>query len=342
MEKQRIEFIDLAKGICIILVVMGHCEIHPNGIAIENMQMPVFFLLSGIFFKSYGSFCKLLTNKVNKLIIPFIGFFIVGVCQTLTTSIISNFAHNKPLFDSIFSNDDLAGGIITRGMFTNYPIWFLLSLFCCTIVFYLIYSITKRWFLQALLSIAFGVLGCYLSVADIYLPFYLGTAFTAMPFFYLGFALKTTPILQANKYDKIANVISIVLLVTYYVAVCNISLTFSYFKNAIDGVNMTLHYIITSVAIIAFLQLCKQIRHIPYISYIGKNTITVLCTHMVFIFVIKYIIYRIGLRNLHETYGLYFEIPLVLVTMALCTAAIPFCKRYLPYLVGQKDLIKSR
>lgn len=340
MEKQRIEFIDLAKGICIILVVMGHCGIDPNGIGIGNMQMPLFFLLSGIFFKSYGSFCKLLTNKVNRLIIPCIGFFIVGECKTLLATVASNIAHHNGVFYSVFRDISFTDGLITHGIFT--PIWFLLALFWCTVVFYFIYSVTKRWYLQVLLSLAFGVIGCYLSIEDIYFPFYIGPAFTAMPFFCLGFIIKPTPILQSNRYDKIATTISIALIISYFAIVCNTPLVVSYFKNYIDDVNMALHYIITSVAIIAFLQLCKQIKYLPYISYIGKNTITVLSTHMLLMSIIVSTLNIFGYANLRAAYGYYYSVPYFISVMALSTAAIPFCKRYLPYLVGQKDLIKSR
>lgn len=61
--EKRIEYIDLMKGICIILVVMNHCGamrgLRPE-LSIINVlfagSMPLYFLLSGLFFKRYGSF----------------------------------------------------------------------------------------------------------------------------------------------------------------------------------------------------------------------------------------------------------------------------------------------
>lgn len=57
---KRIEFIDLAKGICILLVVMIHTGVNEFVPGIYAAKVPMFFVLSGLFFsKSYdrGGIC---------------------------------------------------------------------------------------------------------------------------------------------------------------------------------------------------------------------------------------------------------------------------------------------
>lgn len=54
MATQRIDFIDLAKGVCIFLVVIGHCGVPINIPGFEIVRMPLYFILSGLFFKDYG------------------------------------------------------------------------------------------------------------------------------------------------------------------------------------------------------------------------------------------------------------------------------------------------
>ena len=50
-DKKRIEYIDLAKGVCILLVVFAH--IHPDltryswGVFFDSFRMPLYFFLSG-------------------------------------------------------------------------------------------------------------------------------------------------------------------------------------------------------------------------------------------------------------------------------------------------------
>ena len=84
MEKQRIVWIDKAKGICIILVVLHHSLIHTHAdfllsnTNVENFlsafRMPLYFALSGIFFKTYSSFSIFVIRKINKLIVPFVNY----------------------------------------------------------------------------------------------------------------------------------------------------------------------------------------------------------------------------------------------------------------------------
>ena len=60
--KERIEYIDLAKGICILLVVLDHIAgyryfsdgNYPMNDIFEQTRMPLYFILSGLFFKDYG------------------------------------------------------------------------------------------------------------------------------------------------------------------------------------------------------------------------------------------------------------------------------------------------
>lgn len=61
--KPRIEFIDLAKGVCILFVVLGHCSVGTDGYIPGALRMPLYFILSGLFFKDYGGFSYLFEKK---------------------------------------------------------------------------------------------------------------------------------------------------------------------------------------------------------------------------------------------------------------------------------------
>jgi fucose 4-O-acetylase-like acetyltransferase len=76
---KRIDFVDLTKGICIILVVMAHIDgafaKFDESSMISCFRMPLYFFISGIFFKSYEGFAGFLIRKINKLLIPFTFFY---------------------------------------------------------------------------------------------------------------------------------------------------------------------------------------------------------------------------------------------------------------------------
>ena len=66
--KQRIEWIDTAKCICIILVILGHVfQFFGTSNLINDIfstfRMPLYFILSGLFFKQYGG---AISNKKNQ------------------------------------------------------------------------------------------------------------------------------------------------------------------------------------------------------------------------------------------------------------------------------------
>lgn len=76
--KKRIEFIDLAKGICILLIIVGHSGVEVDYPGLSAMRTPLYLTLSGLFFKDYGGFTNLLIRKTNKILIPFLFFYIAS------------------------------------------------------------------------------------------------------------------------------------------------------------------------------------------------------------------------------------------------------------------------
>lgn len=56
-QSRRIDFVDLTKGVCIILVVIAHVggafeQLDTNSM-LSCFRMPLYFFISGVFFKSY-------------------------------------------------------------------------------------------------------------------------------------------------------------------------------------------------------------------------------------------------------------------------------------------------
>lgn len=92
--KERIEYYDNARGILILLVVLGHIlikanpgwSIKPYSLAcswINSFHMPAFFLLSGMLFdcdrwrtSSWGAF---LIKRLQTLVVPYLFFEIIGM-----------------------------------------------------------------------------------------------------------------------------------------------------------------------------------------------------------------------------------------------------------------------
>jgi len=78
---KRVEYIDIAKGIGNIFVVMGHNDfalISPFAHKlIYSFHMPMFFFMSGMFFKPDTPFWTFLWNRYNRVLKPFLSILLL-------------------------------------------------------------------------------------------------------------------------------------------------------------------------------------------------------------------------------------------------------------------------
>ncbi len=154
MEKERLEFIDIAKGLGIFCVVSGHL-MGEGGITfvgsmklrelIYSFHMPLFFLISGILLRnslgeesySTGFVIRRVKKAVQTLLIPYFLWSIIYY-------IVSDKNGNQNLVDWI-------PYVITfRGVA---PLWFLAALFLSELTVFLILFITKRHWEQIIILV---------------------------------------------------------------------------------------------------------------------------------------------------------------------------------------------
>ncbi len=192
--KRRIEWIDLAKGFCILLVMFWHTkELYSNrGFTDRShflymgtyFRMPLYFFLSGLFFKKYSGYVDFLLRKTNKLFVPYLPFALLGIAYTLLW----------PL--KVPAHSDW------QRLYPFVPIWFLLCLFLMNNLFYLIKTITKsNDTLTYVIVCALGVMGYYSGENLIHI-LHLHTVLTAMPFFVAGYAVRNNTHFLTTKARK--------------------------------------------------------------------------------------------------------------------------------------------
>ncbi len=322
--KKRIEFIDLAKGVCIILVVVAHCGVAINIPGWEIVRMPLYFILSGLFFKDYGGWGRFVIQKTNKILIPFFFFYLLG---NIAYYLIKTFAPNLLITGSRGICD-----IFDNRQFFNGPIWFLLCLFWCNVLFCTIQRYIKKDSFRLLLIVVFGGMGWYLgNVVHIFLPLFIDVAFTALPFFAFGYYLKHTSILYPNKFDKSHLVFAISF---WLIAFCLTKLTdfrLSLHYNILEG---WATYLISFTSVMSILFLCKVVKRVPFVSYVGRYSIILLCTHHLIYRPVKVVFSGIIMNTT------WLHVSVAVVTLLLAAALIPVCIRYIPLFTAQKDLIQ--
>ena len=324
--QSRIEYIDLAKGICILLVVYFHVSLHynissPFDTVIRSFRMPLYFILSGLFFKKYEGFVGFLRRKVNKLLIPFLFFYLISV---IMMTLLSN-----------HSFWDLLGYFIYKEEFDNIPIWFLLCLFEVNIIFYILYllsNIAKTPIpILFVLSFLSGFLGLWLSKKSINLYGFIDSALTAMPFFFFGWFIG-----QKTDYLRkpISKYVGVVIIVLSFLFLYFFAAHVDYKSNTFSDKAFYTAYPCGIIGTLLVLTFSKMVKYVPLVSYWGRYSIIILCTHM--------IVYQ-ALGRLLDIVGISGSIGFIcdfIGTMLLELLIIPFCIRYLPHVTAQKSVIR--
>lgn len=348
-KKKRIDFIDTAKGLCIMLVVFSHVNTYFKldyelYTALASFRMPLYFVLSGLFFKTYvqetpqklfgGVFIR---KKVNNLLIPFFFFYIIF--SVAIPNMLAMIGYDglrqgdklgwKSLFNFIFENK-----------FSNSPIWFLLCLFFLNIYFYFIHQYADRYTEKrkiALLitsSVLFGVCGYMLGLRNVEVWMFMDCALTAMPFFCFGYILnRYTDILQPCRWDKYLPLAVIVFALFVYFFAQPVS----FVDNRFNKHTFFALYSCGMVGTLMVLFFSKWIHHIPLVSYWGKYSIIVLCLHNPVIQVYVNIMRKIGFSDGWSSLWVAFAL-----TMLTFLAIIPFMKKYFPYVTAQKPLLSVK
>lgn len=331
---QRIEFIDLAKGICISLVVLLHVfgELSGGFIQLMNLfRMPLYFVLSGLFFKTYDGMLPFIKKKTNKLLIPFFMTFFLIVLPT--TLLLNEFEGKTTTLLNLFF-----GGTGKFNLGIDGAIWFLLCLFVVNIYFYLIFLVTKSHvFAISVLSVILGLSGYTMSQYGFHLPMWMDSALTAMPFFLFGYLLRCySDVLYGSfsKQDVIYAIVSFVVLFSVYLYDKWLGESTIVYGENIFNISFLSLYIGGAFGTYFILMVAKFFGHLSILSYIGRYSIVVLITHLLYLFAIRNILYHFGVSQDE----ICLNILVFIIIMILSIPTIFFCVKYLPIWFAQKDI----
>ena len=199
-ENRRSLALDIAKGIGILLVALGHCPQvwTPVKQWIYSFHVPLFFLLSGMVWdrashEESGFFnYAFLRKKALRLLVP---GFLWGIAYMVARAVVSRSFKPESLGWLLYNTES---SISKAGSLT--PLWFLSCMFVTACLFELLqgFFCKKRlsnWILFGL-SLVFGALGLFLPVLDLGYPWNVDIAM-------LGLALMIWGYLARQSMDKL-------------------------------------------------------------------------------------------------------------------------------------------
>lgn len=179
MNKKRLDWIDMAKGFGILMVMLGHINWGIPNKLVYSCHLPLFFFLSGYVFSRKDSFKTFGKQKVKTILLP---HFLLAI----------PLLYFIPMYETSYSFKQLPE-IILRFILQirMSTLWYLGCLFVVSFFFYWILSKAKktltRWITIGILAVI-GLL--YARFHGPWLPWNIDTALTALPFFGLGYEFK--------------------------------------------------------------------------------------------------------------------------------------------------------
>lgn len=283
---KRIDYVDIAKGIGIVLVVMGHNDfalISPFAHKlIYSFHMPMFFFMSGMFFKPDLPFWKYARHRFDRVLKPFLFMIVFIFFTSISFSIVGIPEASRRLAKALYGNGHYLDWV---------QLWFLPHLFVVSLFAYFFYKVFYRkelfhlrWVILSLVYIA-GVLGITLfwpfepnilgrEFTVFGLPFSLDLVFVSGFFFILGYEMH-----KIRRDSILGN------LFTLLISGATLLFLVWYFPETIDFntrlfESLPVNTLEAFLGILFILALSKQMERVDWLSslfrYIGQASLVIL------------------------------------------------------------------
>ena len=338
--KQRLNYIDDAKALAILLMIIGHSATYkPVDVLIYGFHIPLFFIVSGLFFNPNRSLSENISKGIKQLIVPYFCFEIIN----LLICWISPYLHPE-LYNGISGWGILKAALlgiliaqdrVTSVSFLPYgPLWFLVALFWVKVMMSVMGKLFKNRYLLFCVSSALGIVMYFmLSKEFIHIKtfgvsiFSFKSACMGLPFYAVGYLLKGFDFSKI----KFRPLITLLLLTIYVI---------SAFYNGICGIDernygryMVLFYLNAVIGTIAVILFFSQVKMPEYVHDVGRNTLLILGLSGFPILAYKVIEMYVFGQSLISHFYVY--VPLSILSIVVIMPLRGFFNKYLPFVLGK-------
>lgn len=308
----RLAFIDVAKSICIFLMVVGHYfpQNHLLLTYIYSFHMPALFIISGYLYRPHSWYKTIISFFTPILFFSLVNLFVMIVLGEVAIGT------NQPIqmFFRIFQYRFGLG----EGLFCG--IWFLWTLIGLRLLYgdiHYLRLLRKIYIPIAIVCVIYMTFEKYLINIDIiFRGYFIGRMIPSMVFFCFGLYLR-----EKNWQPKL-NIKSVIILVFLAFLLPLINQKCGIYENEYGHsyIIFSLNAILSSILLLTISDIIPPSR---FIENISKGTLVVLGTHIPILHV---------LNNLLPDWCS-FTFPFI--TMIICYYIIVLCERYCPILMGK-------
>jgi len=318
-----------------MLIVMYHIDheffnyLAPNlNNALQAFRLPMYYFLSGIFFKLYEGFADFTRRKVNNILVPFVFFVVLAFAYRCLEAALRLAIGAQPIDVSPMQ---LVEPFYLRHWEFSGPLWFLLSLFWVNILFYLMQRFIKPLWGIVAATILLSCVGYWLAINKIELPLMMDTSLVAIPYFVLGWAMKgvkplpSTPACNMGRVALLCIVAVPIYLMSEFLNLHHQILP-DYWKV----------YVLPFCAIVALYVACSALPRVPILCTYGRYSLIILGTHPLLFLPLRMVcILRLGMEP-----GIQLTLVVFVLTMLLEWPVIWLLKTYAPRFTAQQQLFK--
>lgn len=285
---KRIEYIDVAKGIGMILIVFGHAlKEGPIYQVIYSFHIPLFFFLSGMTYRRKNAM-EFWKNKFVRLYVPYIVFSIISIglfsiAGKLVADRLGISLMDGSILDNVFGM--LYGNSRTGFMKWNVPLWFI----PCLLSVYALANLTESFvnnirggkrYHMLLVSLICGYLFST-AFLKLKLPFAFEAAFYLLFYFELGVMVRKwrqDGSLELHQRPFYVRIIAVFLCIAFVIGISLIN-GFAQVRTLQFGKSYLLYLITAVLGIAATLILSSMLEKSKVLAYIGVNSLPVLLLH---------------------------------------------------------------
>lgn len=315
MSKERISWVDTAKGICMIFVMISHAYPPASWIRLFTpFFLPCFFFLSGYTFKSGDDFRGFFVRKVKGLVVPMVMFSLVNGAVGVAFK-------GKPFTDRLL-------GIVLQQARGYESLWFFPCLFVCELIFYWVVKMFKS---VRNIFIASGVIACvgyvYIAVIGYALPWQFELGCINVLFLCFGYVFKQHEKDIQNLYSR---PYALILMLILYIALC---LCYDNEANMHDEqFGLQILFVVEAfIGIILIVAISQWIPRLRGLTFIGTHTIVFFSFQGFLLQVIRKILMKLNF----DGRGGVLCILSVIIALPILSMAAYVIYKWFPFMIGK-------
>lgn len=270
--EKRLEYVDIAKGFGILLVVCSHSDALDFMWLMMGMFVPIFYFCSGFTYVKKGSFMETTNKRFIRLFVPylFFNFLMLLIFQHFSLRELVGIVYSRYCLYPLDYTPNVK--FLTSG---NYPMWFLTSMIVTYYLFCLIIYCERY---KNLFIMVYAGMIVVLMYCPILLPWSLDTAPLTALIMYAGMETRRRGLMKMNVW-------LVLCLSFFYIGLAffggDINISVKMYGNSI--VVYFVLAIIGSFVVLWGSQLLERTLVGRFFSILGKHSLTIFCIEMVFI-----------------------------------------------------------